>query len=106
MVLAQPTAVGPKKPPRLPIELIQAMPDAAAVPVRIIEGNVQNGPLLPYRPIVAIDMPTKAHAVPIVLPAMTRPIAATTQAQNRFQRRSPMRSEIQPQTSMLIAPQM
>jgi hypothetical protein len=28
--------VGPKKPPRLPTELIQAMPDAAAVPVRAL----------------------------------------------------------------------
>jgi hypothetical protein len=31
--------VGPKKPPRLPTELIQAIPEAAAVPVRIIDGG-------------------------------------------------------------------
>ena len=37
----QPTAVGPKKPPRLPMALIQAMPDAAAVPVSTIDGMVQ-----------------------------------------------------------------
>jgi len=30
-------AVGPKKPPRLPMEFIQAMPEAAAVPVRNVE---------------------------------------------------------------------
>jgi hypothetical protein len=32
MVLIHPTAVGPKKPPRLPMPLIQAMPGAAALP--------------------------------------------------------------------------
>jgi hypothetical protein len=37
--------VGPKKPPRLPTELIRPIPDAAAVPVRIIDGMDQNGPL-------------------------------------------------------------
>ena len=49
-------------------------------------------------------MPTTAQAVPMVMPAMTRPTAATTQATNRFQRRSPMRSETQPQATMLNAP--
>ena len=49
-------------------------------------------------------MPTTAQAVPIVMPAMTKPTAATTQAQNKFHRRSPMRSETQPQITMLNAP--
>jgi hypothetical protein len=42
-----PTYQGPKKPPRFPIELIQAMAAAAAVPVRNIGGIAQNGPLDP-----------------------------------------------------------
>ena len=45
--LTQPTMDGPKKPPRLPNELIQAMLAAAAMPVRNIGGIDQNGPLLP-----------------------------------------------------------
>jgi hypothetical protein len=46
-ILAQPTNVGPKNPPRLPSELIHAMPAAAAPPVRNIVGIDQNGPLVP-----------------------------------------------------------
>src|SRR5262245_8164492 len=42
-----PTHQGPKKPPRLPMELIQAMVPAAAVPVRNIGGIAQNGPFEP-----------------------------------------------------------
>jgi len=49
-------------------------------------------------------MPTTAQAVPIVMPAMTRPTAAMTHAKHKFQRRSPMRSETQPQATMLSAP--
>lgn len=40
----QPTIDGPRKPPRLPTELISAMPPAAAVLVRKIGGSPQNGP--------------------------------------------------------------
>ena len=49
--------------------------------------------------------PASAHQVPMVSPAITSPAVATMQAQNRFQRRSPIRSDTQPQVSMLIAPQ-
>src|SRR5579872_3672350 len=45
--LMTPTYQGPKKPPRLPIELIHAMEAAAAVPVRNIDGMAQNGPFEP-----------------------------------------------------------
>src|SRR4051812_17524896 len=38
---------GPKKPPRLPIELIHAIDAAAAVPVRNMGGIDQNGPFEP-----------------------------------------------------------
>src|SRR6516164_83149 len=96
---------GPKKPPRFPSELIQAMLAAAAMPVRNIGGIDQNGPLLPENPIAAIDMPTRDHTVPTVRPAMTRPMVETMHARQRFHRRSPIRSEIAPQVSMLMAPQ-
>jgi hypothetical protein len=39
--LTQPMAYGPTKPPRLPIEQINAMPPAAAEPVRNAVGRVQ-----------------------------------------------------------------
>jgi hypothetical protein len=42
-----PTYQGPKKPPRLPSELIHAIEAAAAVPVRNIGGMAQNGPYDP-----------------------------------------------------------
>src|SRR6185312_8543799 len=38
---------GPKNPPRLPIELIQAKPAASAVPLRNIGGMAKNGPFEP-----------------------------------------------------------
>ena len=40
-VRTRPISSGPKKPPRLPIELIQAMPTAAAVPDRNAGGSDQ-----------------------------------------------------------------
>src|SRR3984893_9840636 len=43
----KPTYHGPKKPPRLPSELIQAMPTAKPAPVRNIGGMAKNGPLEP-----------------------------------------------------------
>src|SRR6516165_12668626 len=49
--LIQPMAYGPTKPPRLPIELINAMPPAAAEPVRKPVGRVQNVALAAYTPI-------------------------------------------------------
>ena len=41
-----------------------------------------------------------------VMPAMTSPTVEATHARRRFQRRSFMRSDIPPQTTMPIAPQM
>ena len=46
-VRTQPTMLGPKKPPRLPTELMKAMPEAAAVPVSKSGGIAQNGPFEP-----------------------------------------------------------
>src|SRR5207253_1343218 len=98
--------LGPKKPPRLPSELIQAIPEAAAVPVRNIVGIDQNGPLVPYNPAAAIDMPTTDHQLPIVRPAMISPTADSAQVQNSVHRRSPSRSDSQPQNTIATAPQL
>jgi len=45
--MIQPTTKGPIKPPTIPTELISAIPAAAAVPVRKVDGNGQNGPFEP-----------------------------------------------------------
>src|SRR4051794_8555432 len=100
-----PTYQGPKKPPRLPIELIQAMPAASPAPLRNTGGIAKNGPFEPEKPIAEIDIPTSAQQVPMVMPAMTRPAAENRQPMNRFQRRSFMRSEIRPHVTMAMAPQ-
>src|ERR1700722_12041543 len=100
-----PTYQGPKKPPRLPIELIQAMPAASPAPLRNIGGMAKNSPFEPEKPIAAIDIPTSAHQLPIVMPAIASPTVENTQPTNRFQRRSFMRSEIRPHVTMAMAPQ-
>src|SRR5207245_11510868 len=41
--ISQPTANGPSQPERFPIELISAMPPAAALPVNSVVGICQNG---------------------------------------------------------------
>ena len=43
--LIAPIAKGPTNPPRLPIEVINAMPEAAEYPVRNSQGIVQKGPI-------------------------------------------------------------
>ena len=46
--------------------------------------------------MAAIDIPTSADQVPIVIPAMTSPTVENTQPMKRFQRRSSMPSEMWP----------
>src|ERR1700749_36424 len=53
--LIQPIAYGPKKPARLPSELIAAIPPAAAAPDRKAAGNVQITGRHPKIPKPAID---------------------------------------------------
>jgi len=65
---------GPKKPPRSPIELIQAKLAAAAIRVRNIDGNLQNPPLMPQSPIAAIDTPPRPRG------RNARPFAASQAA--------------------------
>src|SRR5215467_12862637 len=59
--LIQPMAYGPTKPPRLPIEFINAMPPAAAEPVRKPVGSVQKVVLAAYTPIAQMVRATAAR---------------------------------------------
>src|SRR6516164_6167038 len=54
-------AYGPTKPPRLPIELINAMPPAAAAPVRKLVGRVQKVALAAYSAIALMVRATAAR---------------------------------------------
>src|SRR5215472_11281517 len=50
-----PRAHGPTKPPRFPIELIKAMPEAAEIPQRNWLGTDQNGPRVLESAITTTD---------------------------------------------------
>src|SRR5262245_40492766 len=66
----QPIAYGPAKPARLPIELITAMPAAAALPDKTAVGSVQNTGSVPNTPqapmvnatIVKVGLPVSVDA--------------------------------------------
>jgi len=53
--LTQPMKVGLKMLPRLPTELMKAMPPAAATPLRKVEGTVQNTGKTARMPRVATE---------------------------------------------------
>ena len=56
-----PTAYGEANPPRLPSELISAMPDAAAAPARAAAGSSQNGEIAAKMPIAATQIAINAR---------------------------------------------
>ena len=56
--------LGPKKPPRLPMELITAIPVAAAVPVRNWAGIVQNSGVQAKMPAAPMHRQTIVATVP------------------------------------------
>jgi hypothetical protein len=55
-VRTDPITAGPKNPPIFPIELISAMPAAAAVPCRNLVGMAQNGPTIEDTDNIATPM--------------------------------------------------
>src|SRR6478752_8955066 len=81
--LIQPIIAGPAKPPRLPIELIVAMPAAAADPDRNVVGMAQSGgfaelmPMLTKARAATTDIHEPANAAR-VSPAAAAKHAATT----------------------------
>ena len=56
-----PTAYGATNPPRLPSELIRAMPAAAAAPARAADGSSQKGEIAEKIPMAHTQMATIAH---------------------------------------------
>ena len=100
----KPMAYGPINPPKLPIELMRAIPTAASNSVRNKEGIAQKGPKILYIPSVAkviiimdkIGLVVKAH--PII------PIAPTSGGRAVCIFLSPVRSERRPHQTMAIPP--
>src|SRR5882672_10630934 len=92
---------GPTNPPRLPIELINAMLAAAAVPVRKIVGSAQNGGGNEYNAMVAIENAPMASAR--WFPAHTLIASATPTSRIGMaacHRRSPVLSECHAEISI------
>ncbi len=56
-----PTAYGEANPPRLPSELISAMPDAAAAPAKAADGSSQNGEIAAKMPIAPTQIAANAR---------------------------------------------
>ena len=66
--LIQPIMNGPTKPPRLPIELIVAIPAAAAEPDRNMVGMVQSGGFADEMPMLTIVSASTTKTTPVALP--------------------------------------
>src|ERR1019366_7390615 len=87
---------GPACPPRFPIELIIAIPPAAAVPVRKAVGNPQNGPMMLQRPETQSVKAKTTSRGGIGKDRSTSPSENHQAAVATCQRRSFMRSERRP----------
>src|ERR1700758_3017785 len=86
---------GPTKPPRLPIELMVAIPLAAAGPARNRVGMLHNGGFAALMPILTSTSAATTEATPTAVPANASPMAATRQAITTCHVRSLVRSECQ-----------
>src|SRR4051812_24528933 len=84
---------GPTNPPRFPMELMVAIPAAAAGPDRNSVGIDQSGGLAELIPtFTSVSAATSARRPPLD-PAMKRPAEAARHAKATCQERSPVRSE-------------
>ena len=93
--------VGPTKPPRLPIELISAMPAAADRPPSSCGGIAQKTAASDRNPICAMVKPnTRIHGYGCEATATSRPTAVTAAHAATCNRRSPVRSECRPTTTI------
>src|SRR5262245_61727703 len=84
---------GPAKPPRLPIELMVAIPAAAAGPDRNMVGTLHSGGLHELMPILTSVSAASTAASPVAGAASARPNAANRHGITTCQVRSPVRSE-------------
>src|SRR5262245_24712604 len=95
---------GPRKPPRLPTALMNAIPAAAPSSRRNAVGSDQNGGVNAYSPTAAIDSDAKRAAVGNAEDdATANPAAAKHADAAACQRRSPVRSECVATTTMPTA---
>src|SRR6185437_13620758 len=90
---SEPIRYGPKKPLRLPTELMSATAPAAATPVRNIVGKVQKIAIADHEPRMTKASPVSASAAETVLALSNTPSATKRQAAMMCQVRSPVRSE-------------
>src|SRR3954468_13957086 len=91
-------------PPRLPTELISAIPAAAALRLRNIDGNAQNSGREASSENAIMQAGRSTHQVDPTHPIQATPTAAIIIAMPQAQRRSGERSEYQPTTIMPMAP--
>src|SRR6476646_3192506 len=92
----------PAKPPRLPIELIVAMPAAAAEPDRNIVGMAQSGGFAELIPTFTSVSAATTDTQDPADPASARPAAAAIQAATTCQVRSFVLSEWRAQRTIAI----
>src|ERR1700723_2056956 len=98
--LSQPVRNGPRNPPRLPRELITAMPAAALAPERYELGMAHSGALAALTPmLMTVSAKMKATA-DCATPAHTKPRLAATQGKITCHLRSTVRSEWRAQATM------
>src|SRR5262249_20839358 len=96
---------GPKKPARLPSELIHAIPAAAAVPASSAVGIGQKRGKVARIPTVATLKPIIAASVLYLQRLLaTMPAAPSKDATAKWTRRSPERSELRPKSTIATAP--
>src|ERR1700694_5535341 len=75
-----PKIFGPKYPPRLPMELMAAMPAAAPAPLRNAVGSVQNTGRTEKKPQLAIQTATILIIGLVVIEARPNPTASALKA--------------------------
>src|SRR3984893_2282783 len=98
--LIQPIIAGPTKPPRLPIELMVAIPAAAAEPDRNMVGMLHSGGLAALMPMLTRVSAATTDTTEVAAPASIRPAEAAMQAATTCHVRSPVRSEWRAQSTM------
>lgn len=91
--ITTPTSVGPTNPPRFPTELINAIPPAAAVPLKNVVERAQKGAIADFNPIndiIRAAIPIYGFCSQALKP---KPSAAENAATATCHRLSPVLSE-------------
>src|SRR5882672_12663648 len=73
LFLKKPMANGPTKPETLPMELIDAIPDAAAYPVKNSQGSTQKGAKKLYAPPAISESATMDPRGEVDMPRSSQP---------------------------------